>query len=249
MPPNQEWYCAMAHFFLFAATLSSALFILNMTFDRFYSIIRPHKAASFNTIKRARITIVCIVIFSIAYNIPHLFIGTNEGHHCIPYGPVLGIPIGQFYYWLSFTINFIIPFISLLIMNSFIIHIIRKSTSFRSEGQVQGQGQGSKFKSVDKQIYVILLLVTFGFLILITPSYTFFLYAMFYNYNQSAKSLAFFNLYYNIAQKSHYTNQGINFFLYVISGQKFRSDLVKLFGCPGMKPNVSHSSETVMSSV
>ena len=40
-----------------------------------------------------------------------------------------------------------------------------------------------------------------------------------------------FYLYYNVAQKLHYTNHGINFFLYVISGQKFRNDLVRLFPC------------------
>ena len=33
-----------------------------MTFERFYSIIRPHKAASFNTVKRTKITILIIVI-------------------------------------------------------------------------------------------------------------------------------------------------------------------------------------------
>ena len=31
--------------------------------------------------------------------------------------------------------------------------------------------------------------------------------------------------------KMYYTNNAINFFLYVISGQKFRNDLINLFKC------------------
>ena len=47
---------------LFVSTHSSTFFIISLTFERFYSIIRPHKAASFNTIRRAKIIIICIVI-------------------------------------------------------------------------------------------------------------------------------------------------------------------------------------------
>ena len=36
-------------------------------------------------------------------------------------------------------------------------------------------------------------------------------------------------LFYHVAQKLYHANYGINFFLYVTSGQKFRSDMVKLF--------------------
>ena len=34
---------------------------------------------------------------------------------------------------------------------------------------------------------------------------------------------------YQVGEKAYYTNHGINFFLYVISGQKFRRDLRNLF--------------------
>ena len=37
------------------------------------------------------------------------------------------------------------------------------------------------------------------------------------------------HLFYQVGEKAYYTNHGINFFLYVISGQKFRTDLRNLF--------------------
>ena len=151
LPPNHYWSCRLAITSSFMSSLCSILFILNMTFDRFYSIIKPHKAASFNTLKRAKITIVCIVIFSILYNVPHLFITSNQGHICVPYGSASG-PMGQFYYWLSFVIHFAFPFISLVIMNSVIIHTISKSFKVKgkhikcAQGQGQSEGQIKKFR-------------------------------------------------------------------------------------------------------
>ena len=36
-------------------------------------------------------------------------------------------------------------------------------------------------------------------------------------------------MFYEIVVKLYFTNNAINFFLYVISGQKFRNDLINLF--------------------
>ena len=186
------------------------------------------------------------------YNIPHLFISSVQGRQCLPYGTAMGKSYGEFYYWFSFVISYALPFILLLTMNSVIIHKIcnrglRIGKQSTGEGQNQGQGQGTKVKTSDKQVYAILLLVTFGFLILTTPGYLLFLFIMVVDFRASPKVFAEYYLFYNVAQKLHYTNHGINFFLYVISGQRFRTDLVKLFRCyqhdnpPGV--TVSHSTD------
>ena len=230
IPPGPFWYCTLSMTFLFSAFLCSTLLILSMTFDRFYSIVRPHKAASFNTVKRAQITIVCIVASSVLYNIPHLFISDHGNWECIPYGRAMGKVYGTFYYWLSFTINFALPFVFLLIMNSVIIHKIRtRNVAGMGAGQDQTRNQNSKIKTSELQVFAILLLVTFGFLILTTPAYLFFLINMLANFFSTPKRFATYYLFYNVAHKLQNTNHGINFLLYVISGQKFRRDLLKLF--------------------
>ena len=96
-----------------------------------------------------------------------------------------------------------------------------------SEGQ--GEGQGQTIKGLDNQVYVILLLVTFGFLILTTPAYLLFLVYMVVNYMGSPKAFAIYYTFGSFAEKLQFTNHGIFFFLYVISGKKFRTDLTKLF--------------------
>ena len=190
-PPGPYWYCALTNTILFSAFLCSTLLILSMTFDRFYSIIKPHKAASFNTVKRAKITICAVIVFSIVYNIPHLFISTHDNWQCLPYGNAMEKSYGQVYYWLSFVVNYALP--------------------------------------SESQMFAILLLVTFGFLILTTPGYLLFLFIMLVDFFKTTQLFAGYYLFYNIAHKLHTTNHGINFFLYVISGRKFRTDLSSLF--------------------
>ena len=237
MPPNQFCFCILATPTFFVTTMCSTFSILSMTFDRFYSIIRPHKSASFNTIKRAKVTIASIVALSIVYNFPHFFLASPHQTQCVPYAKAGGI-LGQLYYWLSFVIQFGLPFVSLLIMNSVIIHTIRKSFNIKGKktGNEEGQGQGEgQSKSSEMQIYVTLLLVTFSFLILTTPAYAYFLYVNFFDYTKTVYRYAGFYLLGHASQKALHTNYAVNFFLYVISGQKFRGDLVKLFKCNNRK--------------
>ena len=249
MPPSQFWYCSLSTTVLWVANLCSTLFILNMTFERFYSIIRPHKAASFNTVKRAKTSIVISILFSLCYNIPHLYITFSEGRRCGPFGRAMKTDIGQFYYWFSLFINFALPFVLLLTMNCFIIYTIRRrpkiiTTRSQSTIQVQGQneGQSSKIKSSEMQIFIILLLVTFGFLFLTTPAYVLFVYINFGNLTKSPRIYAGYRLFHSVAQKLYYTNYGINFYLYVISGKKFRGDLVALFVRSKSKKNYFSNS-------
>ena len=232
MPLGQYQHCTIATEALFTTTLCSTLLIMSMTFDRFYSIIRPHKAASFNTVKRAKITILCIFILGILYNVPHLFTSDNQEWQCLPYGKAMETTVGLFYYWLSFVIQFALPFFSLLIMNSVIIHTLRNRSILKKQGRgyvSETQGQGQNIKTLDNQVYIILLLVTFGFLILTTPAYLIFVVYMVVNFVGSPKAFAGYYFFANFAQKLQFTYHGINFFLYVISGKKFRTDLTNLF--------------------
>ena len=238
IPPSRYHHCIVANALVFSSILCSNLLILTMTFERFYSIIRPHKAASFNTLKRAKIIIISIVILTVCFNIPHLFISSVNGRQCLPFGAAMGKPYGEFYYWLSFVINYAFPFVLLLTMNSVIIHKIRNRSNFMTkhsgnegQGQSESKTKVTKMKTSDKQVYAILLLVTFGFLILTTPGYLLFLFIMLVDFRTSPKMFAGYHLFYNIAQQLHFTNHGINFFFYVISGQKFRTDLLKLLCC------------------
>ena len=252
MPPDQYWFCAIQSAVAFMASLSSVFLVLGMTFERFYSIIRPHKAALFNTVKSARIIISCMIVFSILYSIPHFFTTTVFGRNCLTYSnPSLAV-FGKYYFWLSVTIIFIIPFSSLLSMNIVIIYVLHKRSTLNlsgsnSQAQNPTKSENVKAKQNEKQIYIMLLLVTFTFLALNTSVNVMILYVQFVQ-GASPSFIVGMHLFYQLSEKMYTTNHGINFFLYVLSGRKFRTDLVKLFSV-GKKTTFSSASNSSVGTV
>ena len=102
---------------------------------------------------------------------------------------------------------------------------------FRSDVGTNGiDARQKSMKSAETQLTTMLLLVTTLFLILLLPTYIRFIYASFMipdTPSKQAMSLFFIEFSY----KLFVTNSGINFFLYCVSGQKFRNDLKEILCC------------------
>ena len=245
MPLSKQWYCCLKMYTFFVAFLCSSYLLIIMTFECFYSIIQPHKAASLNTVKRARIIIIGIFTFYLTYSIPFLFIGGHNGISCVINRYASVNVLGEMYHWLTEVVNFIFPFLSLLTMNSVIIHTLRKrskSNILGSTRQSETTNQQLANKNPEKQIVTMLLLVTSVFLLLNLPVQSIAFYLNFSSGN-IPNYYGGFNLGYQIGEKSYYTNHGINFFLYVISGQKFRTDLRNLFMPKKQNKNIRFVSD------
>ena len=209
MPPNQFRYCGLMIFMVVSSFLCSTYLLIAMTFERFYSIIQPHKAASFNTVMKAKITILCVFVLCFSYSLPFVFIGSNNGRFCIPHRFASNNVLGELYYWLTEIITFIFPFISLLIMNSVIIHTLRKRSIqniLGSAGKDENEGHNVRNKHPEKQIFTMLLLVTFVFLALNTPTHLLVFYLNFYS-GTTPYYYAGLHLFYQIGDKMYYTNQ------------------------------------------
>ena len=187
-------------------------------------------------VKRAKKTLPVLLLFCLLYDSPQIYVGINHCRRSITKSSTFV----QIFYWFSFTLKFLIPFISLLAMNSVIIHTLRgrlQSNLTRSsnqdqdqtQGQGQAEGQSSKMQSSDRPIYITLLVVTLAFLIFITPGHLMTLYALVVDYKKSLELFGGSYFLNHLGSKLYYTNNGINFYLYVISEKKFRSDFTRLF--------------------
>ena len=227
MPPDQAHYCSFGLTVMSVTTISSTLLILIMTFECFYSIIRPHKAASFNTVKGAKITIVSIIFICILFSIPHLFVTTGSRTDCFPFFNGRDLVLVKMYSWLYQIVALIFPFLSLLMMNSVIIHTLHKRSKsllrLNKQGANEGQTetQSSKMTTSEKQIIIMLLSITFGFLIFMTPSAVNVLYVRLVDFKKSPKLYVVY-LYVSIAEKAHFTNFGINFLAELFRGMLFK---------------------------
>ena len=226
LPMTRHWHCRLLIFFVYYASFCSSYLLIAMTFERFYSIIQPHEAASFNTVKKAKKAITSIYVFVFLYCSPYFFFSGNNGTFCVGNRFASDNVWAEFYHWLTEIVMFFFPFASLLIMNSVIIHTLRKRSKLSILGK--DQNEGHQLKSSEKQIITMLLLVTFVFLILNIPTRTMVYYLNVPN-KHTPYYYASFHLCFQVGEKTYYTNHGINFFLYVMSGKKFRTDLKKLF--------------------
>ena len=235
--------CRIDSFLIMCALQNATYQVVAMTVDKFIAVKWPHKAATYSTPKRAKWTIVVLYVFVISYNLPDLSMTKMIGTVCVSYA--VGGVYAKIYSWLTFILNGIIPLTLLIAMNSTIVHEVKKShNTFRRFESVKdpenqnsaGQGRNRMKKGVENQLTKMLLLVTTLFLILLIPTYVRFLYFAFVNRDTPEKYAGAMLLYY-LTTRLYFTNSGINFFLYCISGRKFREDLKELlsFATPRKK--------------
>ena len=234
-----EWYsaeCKLNAFVALFALQNCTFQVLAMTVDKYIAIKWPHRAATYSTPKRAKIIVIVLYMFVFIYNIPHFFLSSIVGEQCLAYG--VSSVVAKLYSWLSFVLNAIIPVTMLIHMNYVIVKSVRKSRKMfapneRRTNEVVDQGLDTRqnnLKTAENQLTVMLLFVTTLFLILLCPTYFRFIYLMLTTRDtpsEHAKSMFLFQ----ITSKLYITNSGINFFLYCISGQKFRNDLKEILRC------------------
>ena len=132
-----------AHFILFGLQ-NSTMQVIVMTFDIYFAINWPHKATTFSTPRRAKITLIAVWICVLVYNIPLLFLTRMVGDVCFAYAA--GGIITKVYSWMSFSVNAVMAFLVLIYMNYVIIKKVRSSRKMFGGDEYQGQqkGQGKK---------------------------------------------------------------------------------------------------------
>ena len=235
--------CKFLGFVALFALQNCTFQVLAMTLDKYIAIKWPHKAATNSTPRRAKMIVVTVFVCVCIYNIPHFFFTSVIGGQCLNFG--ISSMFSKVYSWFSFVLNAVIPFTMLIHMNYVIVKVVRESQKLfdcNDANVRQGTDQAMEtrqktMKNAENQLTIMLLLVTTLFLILLCPTYFRFIYLIFARRDTPldyAKSMLIFQ----ITTKLYITNSGINFFLYCISGKKFRHDLKETFRCC----DISHSS-------
>ena len=117
--------CKIVSSLTFVGMQNSTFQVFAMTLDKYIAIKWPHKAAIYSTPKRAKITISCILLCVVIYNIPHIFMTKMVGNVCV--GFAIDGKFTKVYSWLSLVINGLVPLVSLIYMNFVIVQKVRTS--------------------------------------------------------------------------------------------------------------------------
>ena len=186
--------------------------------------------ATICTPKRAKWSIGITLIISTIINSPYFITlkATQGGGLCVAFSGKDTFSVG--YSWFLATINCFIPFTLLLVMNSVIIQALRNRGNFLEADQnsIKGRAKDDKV-GTNKQLSIMLLSVTFAFIILLAPQYMRYVTYNLKSYTTSSTDYALYVLAAQGSNKMLFTNNAVNFFLYCIGGSKFRRDLWNLF--------------------
>ena len=224
---------------------TGVLLIIFMTTDRLIAIKCPLKARVMCTPKRARISGVVIFLFSVIFNTPYIMysdVNTN-GKLCVSF--TMQTWFDWAYSWLNMCLNCFFPFIILMTMNCVIIAAMRHRVRSQRKEQRGGTEEENKIKfaktaSVTSQLTVMLLAVTFAFLILTLPQYMRYITYIYKPFKQNPWDYALYVLAAHGSNKMYFTNNAVNFFLYSIGGSKFRRDLKRTLTCCGQKSDMQY---------
>lgn len=232
--PMNQVICSLLAYLVFVTTLMGSLTVVAMTFDRFIAITFPLKASTLCTPRRARITLGGLYIFAVVYNIPHLYLSRMVNERTCASFAVQSV-FKDVYSWIGIVVSCLFPFTVLIILNILIIKSVKKSRSFFKSADGDG-GTGDteadkKRKDQDRQLTRMLLLVSFMLLALTFLQYLRNIVFSFVNPNASQKLYYTYIMIYHITNKLFFSNGAVNFFLYCISGTKFRNDLRNLLCC------------------
>ena len=204
-----------------------------MTVERCIDVWWPHTTRRICTWTRIWLSVPLLVVTLAAINIPTIWItraGSVTGRRCVVHKYQLAYLIWP---WVDLTIYSLLPFVIMLVCNGALIHVV-----FSRHKGLPSEEPGA-LRSQMRALTVILLTVTFVFLLLTAP---FVIYAITV-YHFHGSSHVDYMLFYFIASYLRYVNNVINFPLYCLSGRPFRKEL-KLMFCKSNANEVTGSSNS-----
>lgn len=206
-----------------AAQTSSVYLTLTITLERFVAVCHPLHVRAYCTQGRAKIYIIVIVLFSLAYNIPRYWEVTVVEHNDADLGFIFCVLASDirrnkryikiYIQWMYLVFVYFVPFISLALLNTLIYKQIRKANRERQ--------RLSRTEKREIGLATMLLCVVFVFFLCNVLALVMNILEASYEIIDDY-SIKLSNLLVTI-------NSSVNFIIYVIFGEKFKRIFLLLF--------------------
>ena len=246
--------CRMIYYFMYVTALTSSWILVAMTMQRAASILWPHRVNAAWTARKARSTVLVIVVTSLVLN-SHILYG--RGLQSLPSGQQLCLFVseeyGQFFdrVWPSVDIvlNSFVPFV--LIISSNVVLVRRVRQSMRDARGTLVAGSKDQLKARETQasgMTLTLVCVSLAFLLLTSPICIFSVvkgtggHASFHDVSEAVDDY-FAEA---IANVLLLANNAINFYIYALTGRRYRAAMAQLCGCHAPKKATSVTTLTTV---
>ncbi|ESP01662.1 hypothetical protein LOTGIDRAFT_172511 [Lottia gigantea] len=228
-PGHEIFYtetCGLIFFlFYFAIHLNVALMV-TMTAERYAAIRFPLKASRWFTIRKARVAILIQIFLVFTLDLHNFFtremveVDGGNSSICSNVGEMNTFFLTMIWPWIDAVWYCYFPLACLCVLNILIIYHIKKSGRIQRQMTQTGQTENT---GKERQITIMLLLVTFCFLIFVGPMAMIIIIERYLWFRVRAQEHALYFLVRTILNYLMYTNHALNFLLYFMSGQRFRN--------------------------
>ncbi|KAK3085681.1 hypothetical protein FSP39_007067 [Pinctada imbricata] len=235
---HSDWLCKFVMFFGYVCSDSSVWLIIIVTAERYIAVQYPLRASIMCKVRRARfITFIPVIVLCII-NI-HFFwtvaLNPFNGQIKCSANPSYIFLVEKVWPWVDTALYSLCPFFIITILNSFIVHQVLNARRKREAYLMQKKERAiphrrSKSAEASMRLTLMLLAVSFSFLITTLPMNVVLIVSQFGNNSpkQGMKQYASFILVKDISEILMYVNHSINFFLYCAAGKKFRKILMDI---------------------
>ncbi|XP_064594945.1 sex peptide receptor-related protein 2-like [Liolophura sinensis] len=207
--------------------------VVLMTVERFVAVWYPLQVLRVLTMRRVRFSYCILAIILLPSSLCTFWMYQQiyyPGYGIICYYKPSMVAFAEMWDKVEFCIYVAIPCVSLIIINSLLIYALKASSA--SQRQALGSNAQKKDrKLMERQMTVMLVSASVVFILLMFPVGIFYLVRPNWNYQKTECSKA---TYYLIRSVVHFLadlSHAVNFFVYFLSGTKFRQTFISLFPC------------------
>ncbi|CAH1795610.1 unnamed protein product [Owenia fusiformis] len=227
--------CKIHTFLTYTCTQYSSWILVALTFERFVTVYFPLRSKTLCTRKTSISSLAVFLGLIISLNL-HFYWTVNIGKYgCDVYDHSLFRFMGLIWPWIDLCVTSFLPFIIMLVCNTTIIICLVKERNKRLHlTKLSEQTTNNLRKTTGATIMFIT--VTFTFLVLTCPLAIYLTFWKYWSKGATPHTKAVLDLAWAIINMLQYTNNGINFYLYCLSGPRFRGELKQL--CFARKRNL-----------
>jgi len=208
-----------------------------ITVERLVATLIPYKSKKICTKRSAKVTVISIVVFSLLVNSNLLYgfgeVETQEGNTTIirPCAPV-NEEYAKFFFtvwtWIDLCKFSLIPFVILAAGN---VLIVFKLVQSRRKVKKDASNSESRSASKAKQsnMSVLLVCLNFVFIICTLPVCVYFIGEAYWIPQDVPRNVQQQDPWWALVNIMLYTNNTSNFILYILTGSRFREEVIKLF--------------------
>lgn len=258
-----EVVCKITVWLTYGTLQFSSWSLVALTVERVVSVLWPHKVRTSCTTSLSKVVVIVQFVSIFGLNIHWFYgLGTSSLKYyavktCMPLYEDYSYFFHHIWHWINFVVAFALPFIILVIGNGIIISKLKTSVEKRTQMSVmKTKGRAMKAEKEKKTLTIVLILLNAVFFLSQTPMSIYYIYIPYGiakanelacdNYPEYKNQAEIIWMCYSIVNILGYMNATLNFVLYIISGSRFRAEILALFRCQESRSaGVFESSATV----